>query len=108
MLRTHFFKVREDRVDRLRWWMAQLNERQEEVRQTFAQESVRHEIAYLLEARDGPVLVYVVEADDFEQAGRAYQSSTLPIDLEHRQVMREVVADPVDVETLYECRMPTG
>jgi len=106
VLRVHFLKVREDRVERLRWWMAQLNQRQEEVSQTFAQETVRHEIAYLLEARDGPMLVYIVEANDVEQASRAYQSSTLPIDLEHRQVMQDVSAGPAAVEMLYECRMP--
>ncbi len=108
MLRTHFLKVREDQVDRMRWWMAQLNQRRDEVRQTFAQETVHHETAYLLQGRDGPVLVYVAEADDFEQASRAYLSSTLPIDLEHRQVMREVIPGPAEVETLYECRAPTS
>ena len=105
MLRTHFLRVRPDKVDRLKWWLTELNRRRDEVRETFVQETVRHEIAYLLDGADGPILVYVVEAEDFDQARRAYQGSTLPIDAEHRQVMKEVTDGAAPVEALYECRI---
>ena len=63
------------------------------------------EIAYLLEGRDGPVLVYMMDAQDWDQARRAYQASTLAIDLQHREIMEEVSDGPAATEMLYECRM---
>ncbi len=105
MLRTAFLRVRPDKVDRLKWWLAELNRRRDEVLETFAQETVRHEIAYLLDGADGPILVYVMEADDFDQARRAFQGSTLAIDAEHRQVINEVTDGAAPVESLYECRI---
>ena len=73
-----------------------------EVRETFHQETVRHEVAYLVEGRDGPVLVYAMEAEDFERAAEAYGASKLPIDLEHREVLGAVLAGPADFEKLYD------
>jgi Family of unknown function (DUF6176) len=100
MVRVRFFKVRPERLGRLRAWMAALAQRDEEVRQTFRQETVRHELAYLIQGPDEPLLVYIIEAEDLEQAARAVQDNPLPIDLEHRQVMAEVLGDPVPAECL--------
>ncbi|MDQ3810385.1 MAG: DUF6176 family protein [Chloroflexota bacterium] len=100
-----FRRVREDQVDRLREWMNELTRRQDEVRQTFANERVRHEQAFLIEAREGPVLVYAIEVEDEEQARKAYESSTLPIDHQHRQVMDTVLAGPAAVDLLYDVRV---
>jgi len=104
MLSVVLRKLKDGEVDRLRSWMAELNERQDEVRETFAQEGVMHERAYLLEMEKGPVLVYAIEARDFEAASRAYNDSTLPIDLEHRKVMSKVLAEPADADLVYECQ----
>ena len=71
MLHVVFSRVKVDQVDRLRSWMAELMARPQEVRQTFEQEGVRHEMAFLVEAREGPLLVYAieVEGDDLFRAG---------------------------------------
>ena len=50
-------------------------------------------------------LLYVVEAEDLEQASEAYQNSTLPIDMEHRQVMKQVLGNSVPLELLYDCTL---
>ncbi len=100
MVRVRFFKVQPERLARLRAWMAELAQRHEEVQQTFRQETVRHELAYLIQGSDGPILVYIIEAEDLEQAARAVRENPLPIDLEHRQVMTEVLGDPVSAESL--------
>jgi hypothetical protein len=104
MLRVAFRQIRPDRVDRLRAWMLELEQRAGEVRQTFDNEGVQHEHAFLIESADGPVLVYAVEVADTERAERAYAESTLTIDLEHRRVMADVVAGDASVESLYELR----
>ena len=103
MIKLAIRKVKPGEENQLRAWMAQLNSRRAEVVATFKQEGVRHEQAYLLQTTDGPILVYAVEALDHDRAAAAYAQSTLAIDLEHRQVMRQVLGDPVRSELLYEC-----
>ena len=84
--------------------MSELQNRADEVRQTFDNEGVSHEQAFLIETPRGPVLVYAAEVADVERGAQAFARSTLPIDLEHRQVMAEVVVDEPDVELLYQLR----
>src|SRR4029077_3205942 len=91
MLRVQFSRVKDGQVERLRAWMQELMARPDEVRATFAQEGVRHEAAYLIEAREGPVLLYAIEVDDEARGFEAYTNSTLPIDLEHRRIMESVL-----------------
>jgi hypothetical protein len=106
MLEVSFRRIRPDRVAALRAWMAELMQRQDEVRGTFAQEGVRQEVAYLLPTPEGPVLVYVMEAADVARAREVYAASQLPLDLEHRQRMRAVQAGTYPAERLYEVSLP--
>ena len=76
--------------------------RQDEVRETFIQETVRHEQVFIIRGEDGPLLIYVTEA---RARGAAFQSSQLPIDLEHRRVMNEVLAEKLQVKPLYNCAL---
>jgi Family of unknown function (DUF6176) len=102
MIEVVFFRVHHDQLGRLRGWLRELTERADETRATFAQEGTRHERAWLLHDHQGPILVYAMEVDDPERARRAYAASTLPIDQEHKQVMRQVTAGRVDAELLYD------
>ncbi len=67
-------------------------------------ETIRHEAAYLVEAAGGPILVYVIEAEDLEQADRAFTTSSLAIDHEHRAIMQEVIDEPFPAEQLLDLR----
>ena len=88
--------------------MAQLSSRRNEVLATFKHEGVRHEQAYLVKTADGPVLIYAMEAADHERAAEAYARSTLPIDLEHKRIMKQVLDEAVPCELLYECHAETA
>ncbi len=103
MLKLSIRRVRHGKEQDLREWLAELNRRQEEVRETFAQESVRHEQAYLIPSSDGAILVYAVEAEDLKRARHAFGESTLPIDAEHKRAMGVALGDKVPAELLYEC-----
>ena len=105
MLRITFERVRDDKIARLRAWMHELSQRRDEVLETFANEGIRHEQVYLMEGKDGPVLVYAMEGDDFDRAREAFQTSTLSIDLEHKQVMSEVSGGRIDAELLWQCEV---
>jgi hypothetical protein len=58
---------------------------------------------HLLSGVDGPVLLYVMDVDDVEKAQRAFATSKLPIDVEHKRVMRACSLGPAESEVLFEC-----
>lgn len=103
MLTVSFARVRPEKEARLRAWLSELSARKDEVRRSLTQEGTRQEQLYLLPAADGPVLVYVMEAEDVKRAYAAYGASSLPIDEEHRAVLAEVLAEPLQIEPLYDC-----
>jgi hypothetical protein len=45
-----------------------------------------------------------MDAPDQEQAAAACAQSALPIDLEHRRIMKQVLGGRVPGELLYECQ----
>lgn len=102
MIEVAFFRVHHDQLGRLRGWLRELTRRADEARATFVREGTRHERAWLLHDQQGPILVYAMEVDDPHHARQAYAVSTLPIDQEHRQVMRQVIAGRLDAELLYD------
>jgi len=102
MLKVSMRMVRSGEEQRLRDWLSELMRRQDEVRETFEQETVRREQGYLLGINDGTALLYIVEADDLDQASTAYGNSKLPLDAEHRRVMGQTLGDRVPVELLYD------
>lgn len=103
-LRVRFFRVAPEKLDRLRWWMAEVARRRDEALETLANESVRHEAAWLLQTPDGPILVYAIEAEDLAQVDRAFRSSSFRIDHDHRRVMDEVLMEPFPSEALLDLR----
>ena len=103
MLAVAFYRIHADQVVRLREWMGEITTRRDEALQTYAQEGVRHEMGYLLEDRHGPILVWVMEVHDRDEATHAFLNSKLPIDLQHKQIMRELVAEWIKPEVVYEC-----
>jgi hypothetical protein len=105
MIRVAFRKIKRGKEERLRAWLAELMERQDEVRETFIQETVRHEQAFIIDGPDGSILVYVIEAENIELGRRAFGASLLPIDIEHKKVMRETLSERLDVEPLYNCTL---
>ncbi|RIK42567.1 MAG: hypothetical protein DCC58_10830 [Chloroflexi bacterium] len=102
MLHVRFQRVRPDKVERLRAWMTELAGRADEVRETFAQEGVHAEKAWLIHTADGVVLAYALIVDDIDAAFAAHRASTLPIDHEHAAVMQEIDGGPLDVEQIWE------
>ena len=107
MLHVVFRRVAEGELERLRSWMGELMRRREEVLETFENEGTRHEVAYLLETSDGPILVYAIEAEDPDRAHAAYLESSLPIDAQHKEVLARALAEPVPAERLFDIALPS-
>ena len=102
MLLVRAFRVHPDKINLLLGWGRELQRRRDEVMETFTNETVRHGLAFLLQSIEGPVLVHSMEAADLDKASRAVEEHPLPIDLEHRAVMREALAGRIDLEIVYD------
>lgn len=100
MLRVGILRIHDEQLDRFRQWMAELSSRVDEVMETFEHEGTRHEQVHLVETSDGPLVFYAMEVEDAEASLEAFRSSTLPIDLEHKEVMGSAVAERVPAEKL--------
>ena len=105
MLRVWISRVRPDKESRLRAWLAELGARADEVRDTFLDETVRAELAYIIAGDTGPLLIYVIEAEDPERGAQAFANSRHRIDAEHKAVMRECLAEPLQLAALYDLKL---
>lgn len=103
MVTASFARIQPEKEARLRDWLTEPSTRKDEVRRSLAQEGTRHAQVYLLPPTDGPVLVYAMEAEDVKRAYAAFGASSLPIDEEHRALLAEVLAEPLQIEALYDC-----
>ena len=103
MLRVGFAYIRPEKEARLRSWLQELQERLPEVRETFQRETVRHEQIFVIQAEGGPLLVYVIEAENHEAAKVAYAESPLRIDKEHQAVLEECLRERLRIKPDFEC-----
>ena len=101
VLRISFSAIKPGKEARLRAWLAELNERADEVRATFRDETVRAEQAFIIDGPHGPMLVYAIEAADFERGAAAFANSRHPIEAEHRAIMQECVGPGLNVSPVY-------
>jgi len=102
MLRVSFRRVKPGKEPQLRAWLEQLSARADEVRATFADETVRHEQAFILETTKGRILVWVTEVADAERGRQAFARSRHAIDEEHKRIMAECVGGGLNVQRLYD------
>jgi Family of unknown function (DUF6176) len=102
MLRLSIRRIKPEKELRLREWLSELNRRADEVRATFEAETVRAEQAYIIPTSDGPLLVYAMEAEDFELGRQAFADSKHAIDHEHRAVMQECMDESLELRPLYD------
>jgi hypothetical protein len=103
MLNVSFARIRPEKEQYLRKWLAELNSRQEDARRSMAQEGTRQEQAYILSTADGPILMYAMELADAKLAYAAFGKSKLEVDEKHRAVLAECLVESLDIDPLYEC-----
>jgi len=102
MLQTWIHRIKPGMEPRLYEWLAELNARSGEVRESFAAAGITAEQAYIVPTESGSLLVYVSEAGNQPHAVSVYESSSLPIDLEHRQVMSDCVEETLQLAPTYD------
>ena len=102
MLQTWIHRIKPGMEPRLRAWLAQLNSRADEVRESFAAAGVRAEQAFVLPGVTGSLLIFVGEAANHATAAQVFDASTRPIDVEHRRVMEECIEATIDEAPAYD------
>lgn len=89
MIDLSVHRVRPGHEQQLRDWFAALQgPRRAEAELTLREEGIDHETAVLVDGRDGLLLVYAMQSDDFGHAKRVADASTHAVDADHRAVLR--------------------
>ena len=102
MLQTWIHRIKPGMEPRLRDWLAELNARPGEVRESFSAAGVRAEQAFVLQDGAGWLLIYISEAGSHADAGRIFDQSGLPIDIEHRRVLEECIEETLTEPPVYD------
>ena len=105
MIITTIARVDEDDVDRLRTWLADLRTRRDELAESYRSQGTRTEQFFLIRTRGLPLLVFVSEVEDVEEATRSFLQSNLPIDVDFKNLVQEISPEEADVELLYDSRL---
>jgi hypothetical protein len=104
MIRLAVYRVRPDKLDRLKAWLIEVAQRPDEVRESFTEAGITHEQAHLIVTADGPMLIAAVEQTDGEAVSESSRRSTLPLNVEHEAVMAEVLDGVVETTVLLDFR----
>ncbi len=65
---------------------------------TLIDEGCTHEQAFLIEGKEGPVVIYIMDVEDVERSRRVVASSQHPIDADHKRVMHAAIGGQVPAE----------
>jgi hypothetical protein len=101
MLRFDIRQVNPGHSEQLRQWFKNAGgARRDEALATLKDEGCTHEQAILIEGKDGPLLIYVMEVEDVAQSREAVRSSQHAIDADHRRLLQEAVDGQASYEVL--------
>jgi hypothetical protein len=102
-------RVEPDKVSRLKDWLTNVQNREEEALATLEDEGVLTESAFLEETPRGTFLVTFIEAEDLDAMWGAFADSDHDIDAEFKTVLDECLADDEgqsEFEPLYHLARP--
>ncbi|WP_231185762.1 DUF6176 family protein [Haladaptatus sp. DYF46] len=102
-------KIKPGKTEQLKEWMAEIRRREDEAIETYENEGMYSESAFIERTDNGDFLVYYMESEDAHKAYDAYTDSTHEIDRKHKKVMAETLEDERNVgeyELLYHLTAP--
>lgn len=97
-------KIEPGKTERLKEWMSEIREREQEAIETLQSEGMHSEAAFLEQSEGGDYLVYYMAAENMHDVFKSFEDSSHDIDEEHKQIMHEVLEDGEsvgDYELLY-------
>lgn len=81
--------VQKGKVKVIESWVAGLSDRKNEVIEALQAEGIRDEAVFLMNEGKMSYLYLYSRSRDLISAGRAFEASTLPVDIEFKQIMAE-------------------
>lgn len=87
-------------VPLIREWALRLIQEKDEVRNLLKNEGMILESVFLDQGPNGDFLVYYIRSPDLQKAREVSQASQHPIDIYHRQVMKQIAASSTELECL--------
>ena len=93
-------KLKPHSLEKVREWTRTINERKDEVLATLRDEGVIVEAVFLDQNSEGDFLIYVMKAENFEQAMEVFEKSVHPIDEYHRKFKNETWEEGTPLEML--------
>lgn len=99
-------KLRKDALNEVQNWLKTLQDRKYEVIETFRDEGVWIESAFLEKAGEDYYLLFYIRADDVEHALTTFQKSTHPIDVFHKECWRKYATESSTLELVFDLERP--
>ena len=93
-------KLNPNSVPLVREWAARLNNEMTEVKKLLKEEGMSLESVFLEKGADGDFLVYYLRSPDLKKTREVSQASQHPIDIYHRQVMKQIAESHNELECL--------
>lgn len=82
-------RVKKGKVEKLRSWYRELENRSSEVQETLKHENMLTETAFIQEDEKGAQLYVYMESEDLEKAEKSGDKEKFDIDREHHEVLEE-------------------
>lgn len=93
-------KLKPNSIRLVREWAARLNKEKTEVQALLKAEGMALESVFLEQESDADFLVYYIRSHDLKKAREVSQASQHPIDIYHRQVMKQIAEKHTELECL--------
>lgn len=93
-------KLKPNSLEKVKAWGKKLSSDKSEVAQLLKNEGIVIESAFLEHTVEGDFLIYYLRARDLKKAREISLASTHPIDVFHKQVMKDITENAVTLENL--------
>jgi Family of unknown function (DUF6176) len=93
-------KLKPNSVAFVREWAARMNSEMTEVKKLLKKEGMSLESVFLETGADGDFLVYYLRSPDLRRTSEVSLSSNHPIDIYHRQLMKQIEESCTELECI--------
>lgn len=94
--------LKPDSISVVRDWAKRMNSEMAEVKDLLKSEGIALESVFLKETPESASLIYYLRAPDMKKAREVSRASRHPLDLFHQQVMKQVAANGIQLECLFD------
>lgn len=102
-----YSKIKEGHLDDVRNWFQTLLDRKEETLESFRNEGVKIESAFIKKINGDYFLIYYMVANDVKEATDVFRKSTLPIDSFHKKCFEDFIEQSETLNSIFHLEIPS-